>query len=216
MNLVAMNAIVLHSVILILLCGAAAGNVHEAKEFNDGLLGEVIDPIQNRVGPEMLLAKQKYLRSHENLIVDKMLPQSIVFAPLPIPFPINSTTIVPTSPIVTMPAAGTSLPAIPKIPAIPSSPTDSSIPQMPALPGTGLPPLSSLPSIPTLQATLPPDVPSKLVIPPVPPTFAIPASPTDSSIPQMPALPDTGLPPLSSLPSIPTAQGNQRGFGKGN
>ena len=129
----AMNASFSKLLLLMLVCGAAADNARQTKDFNDQLVEGLKGSAHQLGRVEMQSADRRNLRSEEHLPVSNTKALSMVLAPLPIPQPFNLPTGVPNTLSESTPTNGLSsavsstiskLPAVPNVPDTPDLPSE--------------------------------------------------------------------------------------------
>ena len=180
-----MNASFSKLLLLMLVCGAAADNARQTKDFNDQLVEGLKGSAHQLGRVEMQSADRRNLRSEEHLPVSNTKALSMVLAPLPIPQPFNLPTGVPNTLSESTPTNGLSsavsstiskLPAVPNVPDTPDLPSEvmavptNKIPEVPgnaeSMPTNGLSSavsstISKLPAVPNVPDT--PDLPSEVM-----------------------------------------------------
>ena len=128
-----MNASFSKLLLLMLVCGAAADNARQTKDFNDQLVEGLKGSAHQLGRVEMQSADRRNLRSEEHLPVSNTKALSMVLAPLPIPQPFNLPTGVPNTLSESTPTNGLSsavsstiskLPAVPNVPDTPDLPSE--------------------------------------------------------------------------------------------
>ena len=136
-----------------LVCGAAADNARQTKDFNDQLVEGLKGSAHQLGRVEMQSADRRNLRSEEHLPVSNTKALSMVLAPLPIPQPFNLPTGVPNTLSESTPTNGLSIAVsstISKLPAVPN------VPDTPDLPSEVMGvPTNKIPEVPGNIADIP-------------------------------------------------------------